>query len=118
MTETVHLRGEGGVVWPFDLPLPEAIQSRWDNGQLLQVNEDGSAWSDVDEMLKPLTPKEALQRDAAALGLDTAGTIVDLTARIDAHVVELLKQATELGIDAENLSAVDLASAIEAKLAE
>lgn len=66
---------------------------------------------------KPLTPKERIQQDAAALGLSTDGTVPEITARIDAHVADLLKQAGELGIDANELTAVELAAAIDAKLA-
>lgn len=66
---------------------------------------------------KPLTPKERLQADAATLGLSTDGKADEITARIDAHVAELLKQAAELEIDADKLTAVELAAAIDAKLA-
>lgn len=67
---------------------------------------------------KPLTPKEQLQADAEALGLATDGKADEITARIDEHVVELRKQAAELGIDDDKLTAVELSKAIEAKLAE
>lgn len=67
---------------------------------------------------KPLTPKQQLQADAAALGLSTDGTVDEITARIDEHVVELREQAAELGIDDDKLTAVELSKAIEAKLAE
>ncbi|MDT7786372.1 MAG: hypothetical protein QOF58_4791 [Pseudonocardiales bacterium] len=67
---------------------------------------------------KPPTPKQRIQQDAAALGLSGDGTVDEITARIDVHVADLLKQAGELGIDANELTAVDLAAAIEAKLAE
>jgi hypothetical protein len=118
MAETVHLRGEGGGVFAFDLPLSEDIGKRFEAGALVRVNEDGSAWSETEAVVKPLTPKEALQEQATLLGLDTAGTIAELTDRIDAKVVELREQAAELEIDDDTLSAVDLAAAIEAKLAE
>ncbi len=119
MAETIFLKGEGGLVWPFDLPLPDGIQSRLDRQELVRVNEDGSSF-DPESAVEPkrLTPKEALQADAEALGLDVDGTKDELTARIDAKVAELLTQAAELEIDAENLTSVDLAAAIEAKLAE
>ncbi len=67
---------------------------------------------------KPLSPKERLQADAEALKLSTDGTVAEITARIDEYVADLLKQAAELGIDADKLTAVELAAAIEAKLAE
>jgi hypothetical protein len=67
---------------------------------------------------KPLTPKQKLQADAEALGLSVEGTADEITARIDEHAVELRKQAAELGIDDDKLTAVELSKAIEAKLAE
>lgn len=83
--------------------------------------EDGTDnWREVDDpsVEKPLTPKQKLQADAEALGLSTEGKADEITARIDALVVELRRQAAELEIDDENLSAVELQKAIEAKLAE
>lgn len=115
---TMFLRGEGGGVFAFDPPLPEGVQCRVDRQELVRVNEDGTPWVEPIEPDKPLTPKERLQADAAALGLSTEGKVDEITARIDALVAELRKQAAELEIDDENLSAVDLQKAIEAKLAE
>ncbi|WP_405019556.1 hypothetical protein OHV05_24470 [Kitasatospora sp. NBC_00070] len=42
MTETIHVRGEGGMVIAMDLPLPEEIALRLTKGALTQVNADGS----------------------------------------------------------------------------
>lgn len=44
MTETIHVRGEGGAVIAMDLPLPEPIQERFDRGQLVRVHSDGSPY--------------------------------------------------------------------------
>jgi len=71
-------------------------------------------WREVRE----LTPKEQLQADARALGLDDSGTVAEITARFDAKVAELIVQAKELEIDVDNLSAVELLAAVDAKLAE
>jgi len=71
-------------------------------------------WREVRE----LTPKQGLQADARAIGLDDSGTVQELTARIDEKVAELLKQAAELDIDADKLPAVELLAAVDAKLAE
>src|SRR6187431_2469630 len=77
--------------------------------------EDGTdGWREVEEP-KPLTPKQRLQQDAAALGLSADGTADEITARVDAKVAELRKQAGELKIDAGDLSPVELAAAIDAK---
>lgn len=45
MTETIHVRGEGGMVIAMDLPLPEEIALRLTKGALTQVNADGSPLS-------------------------------------------------------------------------
>lgn len=76
-----------------------------------------SSWRLVVEP-RQLTPKQRLQADAETLGLSTDGTVDELTARIDAKVAELLKQAKELGIDGDTLSGPELLAAVDAKLAE
>lgn len=40
MAETVQIRGEGGVVWTFDAPLPADIQKRVLSGHLRVVDEE------------------------------------------------------------------------------
>ena len=42
MVETIHIMGEGGVVHPHDLPLPEGIAGRLARGHLRRVNPDGT----------------------------------------------------------------------------
>lgn len=44
MAETIYVRGEGGAVFAMDLPLPEAIADRFERGQLVRVNADGSPY--------------------------------------------------------------------------
>lgn len=44
MTDTVHVRGEGGTVIAMDLPLPEPIADRLAKGQLTRVNPDGTPY--------------------------------------------------------------------------
>jgi hypothetical protein len=53
MPEVIHVRGEGGGVWPMDLPLSPPIQQRFDRGELVRVNEDGSAWTEQPDAPKP-----------------------------------------------------------------
>lgn len=43
--ETIYVRGEGGAIIAMDLPLPEAIQERFDRGLIRRVNEDGSPYA-------------------------------------------------------------------------
>lgn len=87
MAEIIYLRGEGGKVWRMGLPLHPDVQKQWDKSLLTRVNEDGTPWTEP-EPPKELTPKEKLQADAAALGLDTSGTIAELTSRIEAKLGE------------------------------
>lgn len=44
MTDLVHLRAPCGPVIAFTLPLHEAIEHQWRNGELERVCEDGSPW--------------------------------------------------------------------------
>ncbi|GAB2964403.1 hypothetical protein [Saccharothrix stipae] len=81
MAEQKRYRGEGGRVWTMDLPLPAEIAKQVEAGALVEVEAS-------DPPSKPLTPKEALQEQAAELGLDTSGTVAELTARIDAKLAE------------------------------
>ncbi|GLZ34887.1 hypothetical protein Lesp02_70740 [Lentzea sp. NBRC 105346] len=120
--EVGYFQGSGGVIWRMALPLPEVYADQVRKHELKRVSgpDDPTPFVEPVEPVeeKPLTPKERIQADAAALGLSTDGTVAEITARIDAHVTDLLKQAGELGIDANELPAVELAKAIEAKLAE
>ncbi|MEV1006125.1 hypothetical protein [Streptomyces sp. NPDC049881] len=43
--ERIYVRGEGGAVFPMDLPLPEPIADRLAAGQLTRVNRDGSPYT-------------------------------------------------------------------------
>jgi hypothetical protein len=43
----VKIRGEGGVVWTFDLPLPEDIAKRVTSGHLRMVDEEPEASDSV-----------------------------------------------------------------------
>lgn len=104
-------KGEGGKVWKMDLPLPEDIAKQLAAGTLAEVD-------DPNPKPKPLTPKEQAQADAAALGLSTDGKVDEIKARVEAHVADLRKQGTDLGIaDADKLAPADLTAAIDAQLA-
>lgn len=41
---TGHFRGEGGMVWEMDLPLPETQAEKVAKGYLTRVNADGSPY--------------------------------------------------------------------------
>ncbi|MEU1194928.1 hypothetical protein ABZ446_01735 [Streptomyces sp. NPDC005813] len=61
MAETIHVRGEGGAIFTMDLPLPEGIAERYESGQLVRVNADGS----------PYTGGQAPIQGSASTGGDT-----------------------------------------------
>jgi hypothetical protein len=50
--DTIHVLGEGGVVFEMALPLHEAIQGRLDAGELRRVNADGTPYVEVAEKVK------------------------------------------------------------------
>lgn len=45
MSEVIFLLGEGGAVWEMTLPLERNIAERFETGQLVRVNADGSEWT-------------------------------------------------------------------------
>jgi hypothetical protein len=47
--ETAYFKGEGGVVWPMTLPLPEVMGDKVTRGQMRRVNADGTPYSDPAE---------------------------------------------------------------------
>lgn len=54
MGDTIHVRGEGGVVIEMALPLHEAIADRLTKGHLLRVNPDGSDYAGDDDSVPGL----------------------------------------------------------------
>lgn len=56
MAETIYVRGEGGAVFAMDLPLPEAIQERFDRGLIQRVNEDGSPYAGAPTLVRAPAP--------------------------------------------------------------
>lgn len=62
MTDTIHVRGEGGGIFEFGLPLSRHIQERLDTHQLTRVNADGSTYVadtvavDLDEVVDETLP--------------------------------------------------------------
>lgn len=47
MAETIHVRGEGGMVIAMSYPLGEGIEKRLTRGELRRVNEDGSPYQEA-----------------------------------------------------------------------
>ena len=68
--EVWHIRGEGGDVIAFQLPLPEGIPSRLRSGALMRVNPDGSPYTappvPVDAPAASLAEYQAAQAEKAA----------------------------------------------------
>lgn len=48
MADSIHVRGEGGMVIEMDLPLPDHIQGRLNTGHIRRCNPDGSPWRPAD----------------------------------------------------------------------
>lgn len=48
MAETIYVRGEGGAILAMDLPLPEGIEQRVEQGLIRRVNADGSPYASTD----------------------------------------------------------------------
>lgn len=44
--DTGWFRGQGGVIWPIDLPLPADMQEQLVKGYLMRVNEDGTPYAE------------------------------------------------------------------------
>jgi hypothetical protein len=40
-----YFRGAGGTIWPMNLPLGELYGAQLAKGELVRVNEDGTAWT-------------------------------------------------------------------------
>jgi hypothetical protein len=59
MAETIHVLGEGGVVWSMDLPLPDGVASRLAKGELRRVTADGSPWVEPAEAAETGAPGRA-----------------------------------------------------------
>lgn len=56
MADSIHVRGEGGMVIQMDLPLPDHIEHRLNTGHIRRCNADGSVWrGEGDEVGAPPT---------------------------------------------------------------
>ncbi|WP_439377481.1 hypothetical protein [Amycolatopsis lexingtonensis] len=111
----IWLKGEGGSVRKYGEPLHKTIAERVTKGEITRVNEDGTPYVEGAEPAR-LTAKEKLQAEARELGLDDAGTVLEITARVEKRRA-LLAQAAELGVDATG-SDEEITARIDAKLAE
>jgi hypothetical protein len=105
MAESIYVRGEGGSIILMDLPLPEAIQQRFDAGLIVRVNEDGSAWSDS----APEPTPEPDVEDADELAKDDVGPVRPDRANPKARWVEYAQLVSDLTREeAEALNKVEL----------
>lgn len=68
MADTIHVRGEGGMVIAMDLPLPGDIEKRMVRGQIVRVNPDGSPYTgpaaDDAPAVPVARPAQAAAKDA------------------------------------------------------
>lgn len=51
--EVGYFRGSGGLVFDFELPLSEVHAHKLGRGELVRVNEDGSAYEDAPVLAQP-----------------------------------------------------------------
>ena len=58
MAETAHYCGEGGGIWPMDLPLDEIMQEKVVKGYLRRVNADGSPYTEEEGGDTPSPPSK------------------------------------------------------------
>lgn len=72
MAETIHVRGEGGVIFAMDLPLPEGIAERYERGLIVRVNADGSPYAGAPSSTPPPAP-ESPPGDPVTEPVDVAG---------------------------------------------
>lgn len=75
MAETIYVRGEGGVIFAMDLPLPEGIAERYERGLITRVNEDGSPYAGAPAGAAAVPGPESSpgDPDAEAVPVDVAG---------------------------------------------
>lgn len=85
---SVHVRGEGGALIGFYLPLPPGIEDRLLSGSLVRVNPDGSRWTgDADEDPAPLVgdtlaaQRAAQERERATQNNELRETAVEQPAK-------------------------------------
>lgn len=108
MAETIHVRGEGGVIFAMDLPLPEGIAERYERGLITRVNEDGSPYAGAPASAQAPGP-ESPPRDP-----DTEPGPADVTGRpaVNAAKAEWIDFVVRKGL----LSAEDAATYTKADL--
>lgn len=46
MSDVIHVRGEGGAVFRMALPLEPNVAKRFEAGEIVRVNPDGSEWTE------------------------------------------------------------------------
>ncbi|HEY9473645.1 MAG TPA: hypothetical protein VIS06_07315 [Mycobacteriales bacterium] len=93
MVETIHIMGEGGVVHPHDLPLPEGIAGRLARGHLRRVNPDGTPYTGpVDgEVPAPPTVRPAVnapKADWVGWAVHNGASVDDAEASTKADLIE------------------------------
>lgn len=100
-TESIHVRGEGGVVWEMDLPLPDGAAQRLARGDLTRVNKDGSTYEpgpdeDPAAPQDPADPHEvarpadgARKQDWVTYAVSKGATVNDANGATKQELIEL-----------------------------
>lgn len=103
MTESIHVRGEGGVIWEMDLPLPEGVAQRLAKDDLVRVHADGSRYeepepegpgapSDPDPFATKRPADSASKKDWVVYAVSKGATVNDAEGLTKAELIELYGQ--------------------------
>jgi hypothetical protein len=107
----IHLRGGGGAVMTFDLPINEHVQRQLDGGELRRVNPDGTPytgrkWKPAKE--SPLTPADAQGLDDYERMVREAEAEAEEAGRLAEALEERVRDGDDSVTPAELTNARDL----------
>lgn len=88
MSDTIHVLGEGGVVFKMALPLHEAIQDRLTKGFLRRVNPDGSTYTEGDDAPAVKPAQNAPKAEWVGFAVSQGADPEDAEALTKADLVE------------------------------
>lgn len=78
--EIGYFRGSGGIVFDFALPLTEQQQHQLTRGELVRVNEDGSAYTEAEPPKQPALSASKAEWVGYALAVDKKLNVDDADA--------------------------------------
>ena len=110
MGGTVRLRGEGGAVWAFDLPLGKELQKKVDKGQLQPADDDARQLLAPFEVVEE--PKDSDGGTDDGPGTGNVGEDPSRPAETAAKP-EWVAYARSRGIDTDGLTKPKLVEAVD-----